>query len=59
MECKVAKTAPISARIQNYAKASTELNPEERGSLNNWFRFLKNPYVFGLLNEESVPKNPR
>jgi hypothetical protein len=27
MECKVAESAPISARIQNYAKASTELNP--------------------------------
>jgi hypothetical protein len=59
MERKVAETAPISARIQNYAKASTDLNPGERDSQNNRFRLLENSYAFGLLDDEKVLKNPK
>ena len=59
MERKVIETAPFSVRIQKYAKASTELNPEERDSLFHRLRLLKNPYAFGLLEDEHIPKNPK
>jgi hypothetical protein len=59
MECKVAGTAPISVSIQKYTKVSTELNLGEKDSLYHWLRLLKNLYVFGLLEDEHVPKNPK
>jgi hypothetical protein len=58
MERKVAETALIFFRIQKYPKASTELNPGESGSLHQRPRSLKNPYVFGFLDEENLPKIP-
>jgi len=59
MERNFAETALISIRIQKHTKASTELNSGKKDSLYHRLRLLKNPYVFGLLGDEHVPKNPK